>query len=586
MPSDLQQNSTRWTLQSRPAKRWDYLPIDSEISRRLETEGGLTPLMARVFAARGFESPGAVEEFLSPSLADTHDPFLLKDIDKALDRIGQAIDRKESIWVYGDYDADGITATAILKSAFDFLSVPVQTYIPHRLNEGYGLSIEALKSIAERGADLIITVDNGSTAVEEIKAAVGLGIDVIVTDHHELGPERPPAHALINPKQPDCEYPFKHLCAAGVAFKLAHALLKKRGGEADGAREFLKSLLDFVAVGTVADIVPLVGENRSFVAHGLRALGRQCRPGLQSLFEIIGIEPAKVGTQAISFKIAPRLNAAGRTDHAEYALELLLTDDPRQARELAGLLDRFNEDRRRIEFDITEEAFSLIDESQDAPVIVIGGEGWHLGVVGIVASRILERYYRPVIVLGIDGEWAKGSARSIGGYDIRAGLEACRDHLEQFGGHTMAAGLRLKSSSVDEFRRSIQDHARSVLNEGDLVPRLTIDASATHEDLTEENASTFERLEPFGLDNRKPMLAIDGLNLIEEPRTLKGKHLKLRLAGPDGRSIWAIGFSLADRVGELQKRHRKLRLAATPFINRWGGRDRLELEFKDFIVED
>ena len=209
-----------------------------------------------------------------------------------------------------------------------------------------------------------------------------------------------------------------------------------------------------------------------------------------------------------------------------------------------------------------------------------------MGVVGIVASRILERYYRPVIILGVDGEWAKGSARSIRGYDIHAGLEACRDHLEKFGGHAMAAGLRLKSSSVDEFRRAIQDHARSVLNEGDLVPRLTIDASATPDDLTEENAATVERLEPFGLDNRRPLLAIDGLNLIEEPRTLKGKHLKLRLAGPDGRSIWAIGFSLADRVDELQKRHRKLRLAATPFINRWGGRDRMELEFKDFIVED
>ncbi len=541
--------------------------------------------MARIYAARGFDSSDQIAGFLDPALSRTHDPFLMRGMEAAVARIAQAVGTREPIWIYGDYDVDGVTATAILKSAFDFLSVPVQTYIPHRLNEGYGLRAEAIESLAKKGARLIITVDNGTTALGEIELASRLGIDVIVTDHHEPGERLPSAHALINPKQEGCEYPFKELCGAGVAFKLAHAILKRMAGDAAGAREFLKTLLDFVAVGTLADVVPLTGENRAFVAHGLKILRNGCRPGFKTLMEVIKVNPAEVGAGNLAFTVVPRLNAAGRTEHAEYALDLLLTTDPARARELANLLNQFNDERRRIESEITEEALEQIDESGEDAVLVLYREGWHPGIVGIVASRVLERYYRPVIVLGIEGERAKGSARSIRGFDIHSALTACREHLEQFGGHTMAAGLSLKTSSLDAFGKAIRDHARSVMTESELSPVLSLDAIADAEDLTLDNARALEAMGPFGPGNPRPILEMRGFHLVEEPRVLRDKHLKLRLAAPDGRAYWAIGFGQGHRCGEIDRGGRTLCLAATPTVNSWGGKDRLELEIKDFKVE-
>ena len=542
--------------------------------------------MARLLAARGFTQREQVEDFLSPTLAKTHDPFLLKGMDQAVDRIGRAIEQREPICVYGDYDVDGITATAVLRSSFAHLSVDVGSYIPHRLKEGYGLNVDALRQLADRGIRLLITVDNGITATEKVDVARSLGIDVIITDHHRPGPAIPSACAIVNPRQPGCAYPFKDLAGVGVSFKLAHALLKRRAPDPEAAQEFLKSLLDFVALGTVADSVPLVDENRCLVSHGLRTLRSTSRPGLKSLMDVIGLKQEETNAERLVFSMAPRLNAAGRTEHADYALDLLMTEDPAQARELAGLLDRFNEERRRIELAITEEAFSMIGDGDTSAIIVIRRDGWHQGVVGIVASRILDRYYRPAIVLGGEGELAKGSARSIRGFDMHGALAACEEHLIEFGGHTMAAGLRLKVSSIDAFRSAINAHARSVMSEQDLLPTLDIDTRAGPEDLTSENIATIDRLEPFGAGNPKPLLAIEGFNLIEEPRTLKGKHLKLHLGEPGGRTMWAIGFWLADRADELRTRHARLRLAATPFINPWGGRNRMELEIKDFIVED
>lgn len=573
-------------MRLRQPARWEWRPHDPAACASLEKSCGLSPLLARILSGRGFTEREGIDDFLNPALAGIHNPFLLKNMDRAIARIAQAVERGEPIVIYGDYDVDGITATAIVRSTFEFLNVPVQTYIPHRLNEGYGLRADSIRQLAAQGAKLIITVDNGTTAVEEIELARSLGVDVIVTDHHELGGEACPAYALINPKQPGCEYPFKELCGAGVAFKLAHAMLKKNAADATGAREFLKSLLDLVALGTVADIVPLRGENRCFVTHGIQAMRRGTRLGFQSLLDVVGLDRAEVDAGRLAYAVAPRLNAAGRTEHAEYALELLFAKEPAAARELASLLDRFNEDRRRIEFDITEEAFSMIDEESDSPVIVVDQEGWHLGVVGIVASRILERYYRPVVVLGVDGEWAKGSARSVRGFDIHAALTACQGHLEQFGGHAMAAGLRLRASAVADFRGAMDEYARTILTDHDLVPHLTIDAFAGPEDLTQENVLALEGLQPFGAGNPKPLLALDGLSLIEEPRVVKAKHLKLSLAGRNGKSFGAIGFSMADRAEELKRCGRQLRLAATPTINRWGGQARVELEFKDFMVQD
>ncbi len=503
-------------------------------------------------------------------------------MDAAVARIGLALERRESVLVYGDYDVDGITSTAIVASAFGFLGAGIDTYIPHRLDEGYGLNVEAIRKFAERGVKLLITVDNGITAIEEVAEANRLGVDVIVTDHHEPGENLPPAVAVIDPKQPGCDYPFKELCGAGVAFKLAHAMLKSRGVEANDAKQFLRSQLDLVALGTVADIVPLKDENRRLVANGMPVLRDGARVGLQQLAQLINVPIEEVTTGDLAFKISPRLNAAGRTDHAERALELLVTEDTNRARELSSMLDRFNSDRRRIEADITEEAFGLIDEASDSPVIVVHSEGWHPGVIGIVASRILERYHRPAIVLGIENGWAKGSARSVRGFDVHAALDACSGHLERFGGHTMAAGLRLRSSALADFCASLDVHARGALPSEALIPSLRIDATATCEDLTMDNARALEKLEPFGMANARPVIAIEGLTLVEEPRILKGRHIKLHLAGPDGRSVWAIGFAMADRADELRAGCKNLRLAATPFVNRWAGRTNLELQLKDF----
>lgn len=568
-----------------PEPRWEFRQIDPEQARRLEREAGVSPLVARILAGRGLQAPGAVSEFLSPALANVHDPFLLKDMEPAVDRIREALARGEKICVYGDYDVDGITSTAILKTTFAFLGVEVETYIPHRLTEGYGLRPESVRQLAERGIGLLITVDNGITAVDAVAAARKLGVDVIITDHHQPGPQIPAALAIINPKQEDCSYPFPDLCGAGLAFKLAHALLRRCADDPETARSFLKDLLDLVAVGTVADVVPLVGENRTLVTHGLKVLQAGKRLGVRSLIDLI---PSTAGISAdnLGFTLAPRINAAGRTEHADYALDLILSAEPREARDLAGLLDRFNEDRRRIESDITAEAFSLIDEDSTDPVIVIEQEGWHQGVVGIVASRVLDRYHRPSIILGIEGDVAKGSARSIPGFDMHAALHACADCLQQFGGHTMAAGLTLAREQIPAFRKAVQAHARSVLRVETMAKRLQIDTTAEPDEISFEAAEQIERLKPFGAANPKPVVAIEGFGLVEEPRLIKERHLKLRLAGPSGATIEAIGFGLGSRIHELMSGRSTLRLAAVPFINTWGGRSRLELELKDFKFND
>lgn len=585
LPPDASQARPLPSLRESPEPRWEFRDSDPQRVRRLQLAAGVDPLVARILDARGFQSPEAVSDFLNPVLAGIHDPFMLKDMDRAVERICAGMARNERICVYGDYDVDGITSTAILKSTFAFLGVAVETYIPHRLSEGYGLRSESVRTLAERGIKLLITVDNGMTAHEAVETATDLGVDVIITDHHQPGAVIPAAFAVINPKRPDCSYPFEDLCGAGLAFKLAHALLRHSARDPDGARAFLKDLLDLVAVGTVADVVPLLGENRTLVAHGLKILRERKRLGMRSLIDLIPT-PGEIDADNLGFTLAPRINAAGRTEHADYALDLLLSDEPRQARDLAGLLDRFNEERRRIESDITAEALSMIDEDSTDPVVVIEQEGWHQGVVGIVASRVLDRYHRPSIVLGIEGDMAKGSARSIPGFNMHAALTACTRHLTQFGGHTMAAGLTLRSRDIPAFRDTLQAYARSVMNEDAMARRLLIDTSATPGEITLDAVAQLDRLRPFGAANPKPVIAIAGLGLVEEPRILKDRHLKLRLAAPDGLSMEAIGFGLASRAHELQRRRSALHLAATPFVNNWGGRSRLELELKDFKLHD
>lgn len=583
-PSSPAPSEVSWRLDSPPGPRWVVAPHDPEQARRFREAFGFPPVVARLLSARGFRSPEDVDAFLSPSLQRTHDPFLMADMEPAVERIGRALGSGERICVYGDYDVDGISATTILVRSFRFLGAEPRPYIPHRTREGYGLQTEAVRRLAAEGVKLIVTVDNGTTAVEPIEVARSLGVDVIVTDHHrpDEGHGMPRALAIVNPQRADCSYPFKDLCGAGIAFKLAHATFRRHAPDPATAKEFLKNLLDYVALGTVADVVPLRGENRCFVSYGLELLRSGRRPAFREMMDVARVEPSHLSAGNLGFTLAPRINAAGRTEHAGAALELLLSDDPARCRELALHLERCNDDRRAIEAAITEAAFARIDERSEASVIVVGGEGWHPGVIGIVASRILDRYHRPVIVLGLEGEWAKGSARSIRGFDVHAGLSACREHLAQFGGHTMAAGLKLRVGEIEAFRASIDAHGRRTIRPEDLAPRIGIDAVAEPEEITEESARTLQRMEPFGMGNPKPTLSISGLGLAESPRTINGRHLKLRLASSrSGGSFWAMGWGMAGREEDVRRAAGRLRLAATPVINTWGGTSRVELEIRE-----
>lgn len=568
----------------RPA-RWSWRVPDPVFAAQLVSDAGLPPLLARILSARGLASLDEAERFLRPGLAQLNNPFDLKGMDAAVERLGRAIAQRESIMIYGDYDVDGVTATAILMLTLKELGVTADYYIPNRLSEGYGLHMEAVEQLAADGARLIVTVDCGITAVAEVARAAERGMDVIVTDHHEPGPELPPAVAVVNPKQPGCPYPFKGLAGAGVAFKLAHAILKQFHPDADAAREFLKTLLDLAALGTVADIVPLMGENRPIVAHGLERLRLLKRPGLLHLFNKAGLTPSQLDAGAISFIVAPRLNAAGRTEHAMFGVELLLTDDNAQARELARRLEDFNENRRDIEQATLEEALGLLEPCAEDPVLVVAQEGWHQGVLGIVASRILGQYYRPTIVIGVDGGVARGSGRSIAGFDLLEALKASAGSLNQFGGHKMAAGLELDAARIDDFRRAINDYARTVLDDEIMCPLVTIDADAAPEDLTPELIARLEAMAPYGMDNPKPVIALDGCRLSEPPRLLRGgRHMKLICCGPDGRPLTALAWSMAHRIDELAQGANHLRLAGTPTLNTYGGRTTVEIELKDFQV--
>lgn len=566
--------------------KWHHRQADPAVCAELAGELKIAPVVARILVARGICVPDTAQRFLNPSLAQIHNPNDLLGMEKAVERIGRAIHSGEKVWIWGDYDVDGITATAILKLTIEELGCPVDYYIPHRVNEGYGLNGQAIEQLAsEEGATLIVTVDCGMSAMAEAQLAKKLGVDLIITDHHEPGPMLPEACAVINPKQPGCNYPCKGLSGSGVAFKLAHALLKAFHPSEARAKEFLKSLLDLVMMGTVADVVPLTGENRCLVAAGLDRMRTQPRLGIARLAEIAKLSPRKIDAGSIAFVLGPRLNAAGRTEHALFAVELLLTNDDKRARELAGKLDQFNENRRAIEAETLYEAMRLIEPFRQDQVLVVAQDGWHHGVLGIVASRMQASFYRPVIVISIDQESAKGSGRSIAGFDLFEALNQCADHIEQFGGHRMAAGLSLASDRIGQFRQAINRHARGVLSDEILTPGIHIDTVATPAELTHQAVEQIESLAPFGIDNPKPVIAIDDMRLIEEPRIMKERHIKLWLAAPDGRPMAALGWSMVKRLSELSVGGGKIRLAGTPILNTWNNRTSVEFEMKDFQQE-
>jgi len=575
-------------LPAPPRKTWRFRAICEERLAFVERKFGLTRLAARLLAGRDLPDAASVESFLNPSLLSLHDPMRMRDMDRAVERIAQALAEGERIAVYGDYDVDGLTATALLVRFFKWLGVEVLTHIPHRLNEGYGMSLEGVDLLHSRGARLIITVDNGISCVNEIAHARDLGMDVIVTDHHQPGAELPEATAVVDPSRPDCPYPFQDLSGVGVAFKLAHAVAKRLGKPEGEAKAFLKSLLDLVALGTIADVAPLVGENRVFALHGLRALERTEKAGLRAMIQMLGIKEKQITGETVAFLLGPRLNAPGRTGDPGDSLELLLSDDDARARQLSKFLDRLNEERRAREEEVLAEVLEILQRRPDLltdPVLVVAGEGWHLGIVGIVASRLVDRFGRPALVLGVEDGVARGSARGVDGFDLCDALTECAEFLTTYGGHKMAAGLCLPSEDLEAFGRALNRIGAERLSADELTPALTIDASASIDELSLQALQQIDCMRPFGFGNPSPVVALLGCRLAAPPLTVGGKHLKMRLtqAGATSREgpVTAIWFHCPPHVRDLVVDSPRIDVAGTPRRNEWQGRESVEMTIKD-----
>lgn len=566
----------RWVLAEPPG------PFDTAA---IEQQSGVHPVVARVLGARGWSAGSDLGDFLDPLLKRTHDPFLMKGMKEATERLLRAIHEREPVVIYGDYDVDGSSATALLVRLFRFLNVPVQWYVPSRLLEGYGLHINAMMELS-RCFRLIVTVDTGITAVKEAEWARSHGIDLIISDHHRPGDQLPSAVAIVNPNQPDCPYPDKSLAGVGVAFKLAHGVLKALNRDPDAAREFLRQQLDLVAMGTICDLMPLVGENRALVRYGLQQLQEARRPGLKALKVVCGFEHDKpLMTHHLGYGLGPRLNAAGRTANPSVAVELLVTEDELRAFELAEELEKLNDERRRIERRIVDEVLLKILEDCDIEndrVIVCGGSGWHLGVIGIVASRILDRYHRPTIICAIEEDVAQGSGRSIESFDLHSALGACEHHLTQFGGHAHAAGVRLPAGNLRLLREALNHVAGERLHPDDMIPKLHLDALIEPHEVTPEVVQGLDALAPHGHGNKPPLFLMQGMALEGPPRTVGTNHLKLHVRRDCGsRPIEVIGFNLGHYMPLLAGGVERVDLAGIPRINEFRNIRTMQFEIRD-----
>jgi len=538
-----------------PTTQWVLPAPDPETIAELAKSLRVQPLTARVLAARGFTDAEVASRFLKPSIAHMHSPNLLMGMPEALARLRAAIAGQEKILIYGDYDVDGTVSVVILKKAIELAGGQASFHVPHRLKDGYGMRAEVVERAAAMGVRLIVSVDTGIRAGEVVRGARELGIDVIVTDHHLPEAELPPALAVVNPNRRDCSYPDKNLCGAGVAFKLVHALLASLGWPEDKLARMLKSFLKLVAVATVADVVPLLGENRVIVKYGLAGLHRVHNPGLRALLEVSGMLNGRApNARQVAFQIAPRINAAGRMDDAQNVIRMFLTEDLETARTLAKQLHSLNQERQQTEADIVRlvlEECNQVPVTEDQAALVFAGTNWHRGVVGIVASRLVERFYRPVFVLSEEDGEAQGSGRSITPFHLLEALESMPDLFSRFGGHRQAAGLSMSSDMVPEFRRRLDEYARTRLTAADFHPRLAIDAVVDLKELTTGPAvEEILGLAPFGFGNPPPVLAMLDAEVAAEPVLLKEKHLKVHLR-QSGRNLQSTAWNFAERAGEL-----------------------------------
>ncbi|MDD2336579.1 MAG: single-stranded-DNA-specific exonuclease RecJ [Geobacteraceae bacterium] len=561
-------------------RRWNIAMPDENQVKRLSEDSSLPLLMCRILLNRGIDTPEAVSRFLSSSLADIHDPFLLKDMDRAVVRLRSALQAREKICVYGDYDVDGVTSVVSLVSFLSALGGDCFYYIPNRIEEGYGLNITGISEAAEKGARVIVTADCGITSIEEADFCASLGIDLIITDHHTPQQQIPRAYAVINPLRSACGFPFKSLAGVGVVFNLLLALrkhLRVDGFFTSRKEPNLREYLDLVALGTIADIVPLVDENRILVSYGLKELSVSSRTGVRALKAAAGVS-GEVDCGMVGFRLAPRINAAGRLDDAALGVELLLTDDAERAAGVSSLLNESNEDRQQLEKAILDDVLQMLAAdpySRDRKCIVLASESWHSGVIGIVASRLVDLFHRPTILVALHDGIGKGSGRSIPGFHLYDALHACSDMLLRFGGHKYAAGLSLDEEMFADFVEKLDQVAAKLLSPEDFVPELRIDAELLPEEVSLETAELISFLEPFGMGNPRPVFVMRGVTLIQST-ILKDRHVKVRFLAA-GFSLEAIGFDMADRIPESDV----LDITFSLDINCWKGRRSVRLLLKD-----
>jgi single-stranded-DNA-specific exonuclease len=562
---------------------WETRPHDEAQADVLERELRIAPVTARLLAIRGLNDLDAARRFLSPSLDDLHDPFRLAGMREAVERILAAIARRERIAVHGDYDVDGVTSTVILRRALELAGADVVHFIPERMRDGYGLQPASIERLHAEGAKLVISVDCGIRGMEAARRARELGLDLIITDHHEPDLELPCALAVINPKRHDCQYPDKNLAGVGVALKLVQALC----GRVDRAN-LLPAFVKIAAIGTLADVVPLVGENRVIAKLGLGLLSRgPHRVGLRALLDVCGLTGKDIDSYHIGFVLAPRVNAAGRMSTPDIAARLLLASDEAmgvEARELAEQLNTENLRRQQEEAEIVAQAKKIVEtdlEVGSRTVIVVAGQGWHRGVIGIVASKLVDAFHRPAIVLSIDGDVAHGSCRSIPSFDLLGGLEACESLLTKFGGHKQAAGLTIEAARVREFRSRINDHADERLGPDDLRPRLWLDGPLPFRGITAQVAEELASLAPFGAGNPSPLFTASRVEIVDGPRRIKERHLKMAFK-QDGKVIRGMAWRAVEREEFVTGHRGAIDLAFSLEQDTWNGERYLQLSVADF----
>jgi single-stranded-DNA-specific exonuclease len=571
-------------------KQWQMLHADEKTVRLLARETGCPPLMARMLAIRGIRTGRQAKRFLHPLLRDLPSPLEMAGMQAAVNRIRCALAAREKILVFGDYDADGVTATAVLVSFLRQCGARVVYHIPHRMAEGYGLASDFIRGRARSvGANLIITVDCGSSSHEAVGLASELGIDTIVTDHHPVDQAPASAVAVINPCGPERQADLAHLAGVGVAFYLVVALrahLREKGFWQTRPEPNLKQLCDLVALGTVADVVPLISDNRALAAAGLQQINGGGRPGIRALMRTSGAPRAAADTETIAYKLAPRINAAGRMAHARMACELLLTDDPRRANRLAAALGRLNSRRQAMESDLLQSILERLDRRPnllDQPVLVVHGSGWHEGILGIVASRLSRQFHRPSLVLTTGSGTAKGSARSVEGIDISDALNRCEDLLDRFGGHPMAAGLSLDADRLTDFTSRLETVVKKMADQRETLPTLSIDARLPLNHVTPELMEGLARLGPFGQGNPHPLFMDTGIR-VTACRTVGENHRKMVLENDSGGhgARHAIQFNVP---GDLPVADRFEKIAYRPQWNHWNGKKHLQIVIEDVVPE-